>query len=128
MLFMEARSNKLLDPNDIPLKRKQTGNVWAKLVRLTRWLVVIAAFALLMVFFSPVFFKSKDLKAEKEKIKQKIAAEQQRNRQLTREFDLVKTNPEYVERIARDKLNLGKPDEMIFRFDAYPEAAPAPKR
>jgi cell division protein DivIC len=123
---MEARSNRFLDPSAVPLRQRPNGNVWAQLVQWTKWAVVLAASALLLLCFLPVFQKAQGYKEDKEKVKQALAAEQDRYRQLAREFELMKTNKEYVERVARDKLNLGKTGEMIFRFDPYPPAAPAP--
>jgi hypothetical protein len=39
----------------------------------------------------------------------------------------MKNDPAYVEHIARDQLNMGKPGETIIRFDRYQNAAPATK-
>jgi hypothetical protein len=37
----------------------------------------------------------------------------------------MRDDPAYVEHIARDQLNMGKPGETIIRFDKY-QATPAP--
>ena len=36
----------------------------------------------------------------------------------------MKNDQAYVEHIARDQLNMGKPGETIIRFDRYQYAAP----
>ena len=48
---------------------------------------------------------------------------------LELETEHMKNDPAYVEQIARDRLNMGKPGETIIRFDKYqatpPNALPA---
>ena len=48
------------------------------------------------------------------------------NKQKT-EIEALKTDPSYVERTARNKLNLSRPNEMIFRFEPAPQM-PGPQR
>ena len=38
----------------------------------------------------------------------------------------MKNDPAYVEHIARDRLNMGKPGETIIRFDRYQTAGRLP--
>ena len=47
--------------------------------------------------------------------------------QLKLETEQMKNNPAYVEHIARDQLNMGKPGETIIRFDKYQPVAPNAK-
>jgi cell division protein DivIC len=113
-------SSKLLDLGSVPLKRKPNGNIWAKLAKVMQILVALAVIAGIVACFLPVIHQEHRLQREKADTEAKIATEEAINRQYNRQFDLLKTNPEYVERIARDRLNVGKPGEMIFRFDPYP--------
>lgn len=116
-------SSRRLDPGDVPLRRKGGGNVWAKLAQITQWLVIAVVFAALFACFLPVIRQVQKLQDDKRKQAGAIAAAQAENRQWNRQIDLLRTNPEYIERIARDKLNLGKTGEIIFRFDPYPPPA-----
>ena len=113
-------SSRLLDLGSVPLKRKPAGNVWANLARMMQVLLGLAVLAGIFACFMPVIRQVQNLQSEKAKLEAQTAAEQAANRQLNRQFDLLKSNPEYIERISRDRLNLGKPGEMIFRFDPYP--------
>ncbi len=113
-------SSKLLDLGSVPLKRKPVGNVWANLARMMQVLLVLAVVAGIFACFMPVIRQVQNLQGDKAKLEAQTAAEQAANRQLNRQFDLLKSNPEYIERVSRDSLNLGKPGEMIFRFDPYP--------
>ncbi len=47
--------------------------------------------------------------------------------QLKLETERMKNDPAYVEHIARDTLNMGKPGEVIIRFDKYQTATAGPK-
>jgi len=46
------------------------------------------------------------------------------NRRLQQQLELLKNNPLYIERVSRDRLNLGRPGEVIFRFDPYQQTTP----
>jgi cell division protein FtsB len=116
-------SSRRLDPGDVPLRRKAGGNVWAKLAQVTQWLIIAAVFAALFACFLPVIRQVQNLQGAKAKQAAQIAAAQVENRQWNRQLDLLRTNSEYIERIARDKLNLGRTGEIIFRFDPYPATA-----
>ncbi len=111
--------SRLLDLDSVPLKRKAAGNIWAKLIQITQVLLVLAVFGGIFACFLPVIRQVQRLKEKKNANNAAIASEQAVNRQMNREFELLKSNPEYVERISRDRLNVGKPGEMIFRFDPY---------
>ena len=123
---MEARSSRFLDPNAVPLKRRPEGNVWAKLVQLTKWFLLFAVCALLLVVFLPVLNNAQRYKDRKEELQHRILADKDHYAQLSKDLELLKVDPDYLQRIARDKLNLGKPGEMIFRFDPYPPASNPP--
>jgi len=42
------------------------------------------------------------------------------NKQKT-EIEALKTDSSYIERTARNKLNLARPNEVIFRFEPSPQ-------
>lgn len=95
------------------------GNIWATLVQVTQMLLILAVFAAMVLCFLPVIQTSQKLQAEKAKIAREIAQAQETNRRLQLEVEQLKNNPLYIEQKARDKLNLGRPGEVIFRFDPY---------
>ena len=112
-------STRFLDPSSIPLKRQSGGNIWATLVQLTQGLTVVALLSILMLFFLPVIQKTQHLQEEKARLQREIAVEQDRQQQLQLETEHMKSDPAYVEHIARDKLSMGKPGETVFHFDKY---------
>ena len=120
-------STRFLDPSSIPLKRQSGGNIWATLVHITQAVTVIILLAGLMLCFLPVIQKTKRLQDEKATLQREIAAEQDHQQQLQIETEHMKNDPAYVEHIARDQLNMGRPGETIFRFDRYQPAPAASK-
>jgi len=76
------------------------------------------------LFFLPVIQKENGYKAELAKLQNQIAARLEEQAQLKLETEHMKNDPAYVEHIARDQLNMGKPGETIIRFDRYQAAAP----
>jgi len=122
--------SRLLDLDSVPLKRKAGANIWAKLIQVTQILLIAAVLGGIFACFLPIIRQVQKLKEKKAANNASIAAEQAVNRQMNREFELLRTNPEYIERVSRDRLNVGKPGETILRFDPYVDApqgsAPAP--
>jgi cell division protein DivIC len=121
---------RFLDPSSIPLKRQSGGNIWATLVPIIQVAIVVGLLAVVGLFFVPVIQKQDAYKAQIAETQRKIAAAQDEQAQLKLETEHMKNDPAYVEHIARDRLNMGKPGETIIRFDPYQAAprtsAPAP--
>src|SRR5450631_1210439 len=117
-------SARFLDPSSIPLKRQSGGNIWATLVPIIQVAIVVGLLAVVGVFFLPVIQKQDAFKAEIAKKQREIAAAMEQQAQLKLETEHMKNDNAYVEHIARDRLNMGKPGETIIRFDPY---QPAPR-
>jgi cell division protein FtsL len=120
-------SARFLDPSSIPLKRQSGGNIWATLVHVTQAITVIVLLSGLMLFFLPVIQKTHRLQSDKEELQRRIAAAQDQQEQLQLETEHMKNDPAYVEHIARDQLNMGRPGETILRFNRYQATLPDPK-
>ncbi len=110
---------RFLDPSSIPLKRQSGGNIWATLLPIIQIGIVLGLLAVVGLFFVPVIQKENDYKAEIAKKQREIAAAQDEQAELQLETEHMKNDPAYVEHIARDELNMGKPGETIIRFDRY---------
>jgi len=116
-------SARFLDPSSIPLKRQSGGNIWATLVPIIQGAIVVGLLAVVGLFFLPVIQTENKYKAELAKLQRETAAAEDQQVQLKLETEYMKNNPAYVEHIARDQLNMGKPGETIIRFDRYQPAA-----
>jgi cell division protein FtsB len=117
---------RFLDPSSIPLKRQSGGNIWATLVPIIQGAIVVGLLAVVGLFFVPVINTQNGYKAELAKLQRQTAAAEDQQAQLKLETEYMKNNPAYVEHIARDQLNMGKPGETIIRFDRYQQTAPNP--
>lgn len=81
------------------------------------------------VLFIPIFKQRSDESARIAQLQQEIAKQKATYLRQTRETEQLKNNPEYVEMIARDRLDLMKPGETIIRLEparAATVATPAP--
>ncbi len=112
-------SSRLLDPSSIPLRDTSEGNIWSTLVQVAQWVIFFICICGILLLFLPVIDISKSHKDQIEELQRKIAAERDHQRELVLETREMQTDPEFVERISRDRLNLGKPNETIVRFDPY---------
>ncbi|MCE0523729.1 MAG: septum formation initiator family protein [Methylacidiphilales bacterium] len=114
---------RFLDPSSIPLKRQSGGNIWATLVPVIQGAIVIGLLAVVGLFFVPVIQTENNYKAEIAKKQREMAAALDEQAELKLETEHMKNDPAYVEHIARDQLNMGKPGETIIRFDRYQPVA-----
>jgi len=120
-------SARFLDPSSIPLKRQSGGNIWATLVPIIQGAIVVGLLAVVGLFFLPVIQTENGYKAELAKLSRETAAAEDQQTELKLETEHMKNDPAYVEHIARDQLNMGKPGETIIRFDRYQMAGPGAK-
>jgi len=101
-------------------RRKKPTPVWQTLNGLLTLLIAGAVGAILFFFFQPELAKLQEMQrryGELETNRNLATVEQLR---LSREKELLKTDPEFLENVARDKLDLMKPGETIFRLDGRP--------
>lgn len=61
------------------------------------------------------------MKAQYQSLQTDIAGLKQDNGKLTKEVHLLKTDPACIERIARDKLGLARPGEIVYYYAEYAE-------
>ena len=109
----------LFDEEDYTVRRRRRNepDFWQRINKVLAALVVLGVFLGIGVMFYPVWQKQQDMRArvaaltvEKEEKSAQLAA-------ARRELELLKNDPEYVETIARDRINVMKPGETIFRVE-----------
>jgi cell division protein DivIC len=119
---------RFLDPASIPLKRQGgSGNIWATLVTITQGLTVFVALTGLALFFLPVIQKTHQYEEEQASLRAQIEKAQDEQQEIRTETEHMKTDPAYVEHIARDRLQMGRPGEEIVHFTPYQTAPPTTK-
>jgi cell division protein FtsB len=92
-------------------------SVWRPLSRLME-LVIYSLLALAAwKFFGPELLRRDELAAEKHRLEHIRAEKEARVLRLRQEHRLLKTDKEYLETVARDRLNLQREGEHIVRID-----------
>ncbi len=88
--------------------------------RLNRWLtigLVLGVIAVVICKFLPELQKQKVARAEEEQLMLLIKQRRDSLNRKTREISWLKNDPNYVEIIARDRLDLMKDGETIYRIE-----------
>jgi cell division protein FtsB len=86
-------------------------------------LVAIAAVASSAVLGSDGVTRLLHLRAERQELGQAAVERLQANAALRAEIARLRADPKYLEALARKRLGLVKPDEMVYRF-LDPDRAP----
>lgn len=98
-------------------RRRNEPDFWHRINRVLQFLVVAGFLLTVGVMFYPVWHKQQDMRlrvlALETELKDKTASLQSRQNEL----DLLRNDREYLETVARDRLNLMKPGETIFRIE-----------
>ena len=104
-----------------------SGGIWHSLNRLLAVLIVLGLAGGIAIHFSPELAKRRAQQAILDQLKVAVEAERQEFQRNTREEKMLQLDSEYVGLIARDRLDLMKEGEMIYRLEA-PRAEQAKMR
>lgn len=99
-------------------RARRQQSVWHFLNRLVFTLIVFAVLTATICVFLPELKKRTDQYVRIDELKAEIAREKITLDHRTREVDLLQNDPAYVEILARDRLDLMKEGETIFRLQA----------
>ena len=108
-------------------KGRYNPRVWHYLNRFMVLIILLVASAFGVLTFYPAWIRRDELVGQLEAEQAKLAAEQLLQKQRSREVNLLQTDPEYVETIARDKLGVMKPGETIYRLDGSKRPVASPQ-
>jgi cell division protein DivIC len=109
---------------DFRVRREAT--VWQQLNRILRVLLVLAIWLVIVSLFVPPYKKLMQSRAEIDQLQQQVSDQQSILARQTREVNLLKTDVTYLETIARDRLDLMKEGETIFRLESTRAGKPKP--
>jgi cell division protein FtsB len=90
--------------------------------RIVYLLIIVAAFILLICWFLPLVKEQQRQQHALQALKQQVEQERTKYNKQSKKLTLLQNDPTYTELLARDKLDLMKPGETIFRMDPAPEA------
>lgn len=109
--------------SSVGYRRQKEPTFWLVINRILLILVSLGLIAIVALWFYPELERRNEMAANLEKQEQELAKEQLLRKQREREIYLLQNDKAYIETIARDKLDLMKEGETIFRLD--PSKKPA---
>ncbi len=92
--------------------------VWVSLNRALASSIVLLVVGTLAVRYLPETSKKNDIQAEIQALEAKVAEKRSLVTRHEREERLLRTNPEYLSLVARERLDLMQEGETIIRFDS----------
>ena len=104
-------------------RARREATVWQRLNRILLVLLIIAIW--LVSLFVPPYKRLMQSRTEIDNLQQQVNEQQTLLARQTREVSLLKTDVGYLETIARDRLDLMKEGETIFRLETA-KAKPKP--
>ena len=101
-------------------RARREATVWQRLNSVLRVLLVLALVLIIVSLFLPQSKKLTQSRAEIDKLQGQVNEQKSLLARQTREVNLLKTDPAYLETMARDRLDLMKEGETIFRLEQPP--------
>ena len=98
-------------------RARREATIWQQMNHVLRVLLFIAVWLLAISFFLPPYKKLNQNRAEIEQLQAQVAEQEALLARQTKQVTLLKTDPTYLETIARDSLELMKEGETIFRLE-----------
>jgi cell division protein FtsB len=98
-------------------RARREATVWQRLNRILVALLLLAVALGALSLFVPPYKKLTQSRAEIDNLQAQVNEQKLLLARQTREVNLIKTDATYLETIARDKLDLMKEGEVIFRLE-----------
>ncbi len=92
--------------------------LWLRVQSMGYWMFLAIVAVGVVLLFVPLWHRQYALQRENRRLEANVMRLEALEKQYKSEIEALKTDPTYVERIAREKLNLVKPNETVFQFPA----------
>ena len=102
-------------------RARREATVWQRLNSILRVLLAVAVLLVIVSLFLPLSKKRAQSQVEIDRLQAQVNDQKTLLARQTREVNLLKTDPAYLEFVARDRLDLMKEGETVFRLE--PQAA-----
>jgi cell division protein FtsB len=102
-------------------RARREASVWQRLNRVLRVLLTLAVALVIVSLFLPLYKKRTQSQNEIDALQSQVNDQKILLARQTREVNLLKTDATYLETIARDRLDLMKEGETIFRLEPSPK-------
>lgn len=101
----------------IDFRARREATIWQRLNRLLKALLVLTFFLVVVSLFVPQNRRLNRSRGEIDNLQAQVNEQKMLLARQTREVSLLKTDATYLETIARDRLDLMKDGEVIFRLE-----------
>jgi cell division protein FtsB len=98
-------------------RARREATVWQRLNSVLRLLLALAVVLVIVSLFLPPYKKLGQGRTEIDNLQSQVNDQKILLARQTREVNLLKTDPTYLETMARDRLDLMKAGETIFRLE-----------
>ena len=105
----------------VDFRARRDATVWQRLNRVLLVLLVVALWLAIISLFVPPYKKLTQGRTEIDHLQAQVNEQKGLLARQTREIYLLKTDATYLETIARDRLDLMKEGETVFRLEAPPK-------
>ncbi len=102
-------------------RARREASIWQQLNRILRALLFVAVALIVSSLFIPQHKKLTQSRGEIDNLQAQVNDQKMLLARQTREVSLLKADPTYLETIARDRLDLMKEGETIFRLEQPPK-------
>jgi cell division protein FtsB len=109
-------------------RQSQEPRLWSILTRIVAMLMLIAFGVLVVAIFTPALQERREGIARREQLVLQLDKEKATQSRQMLELDLLKNDSTYLETIARDRLDLMKPGETIFRMEEAQTVSAVPAK
>jgi cell division protein FtsB len=99
-------------------RARREATLWQRLNRVLRILLLIAIWLVVVSLFVPPYKKLTQSRSEIDALLAQVSDQKLLLAQQTRKINLLKTDPTYLETFTRDRLDMMKEGETIFRLEA----------
>lgn len=97
--------------------KKKSNRQKKKAVLITLIIVIVLAYGSIVLFGSHGLITLMNKKSEKDALIYTIKKDSLRNEALKNKLDKVKSDPDYIEKIAREKYNMQKAGEKVYKIE-----------
>ena len=98
-------------------RARREATVWQRLNSILRVLLAVAVLLVIVSLFLPLSKKRAQSQLEIDRLQAQVNDQKTLLARQTREVNLLKTDPAYLEIMARDRLDLMKEGETVFRLE-----------
>jgi len=94
--------------------------LWGKLQSLGFFVFVAIVGCGVALLFVPLLHQRREMQQDNARLDREIDQQETLEKKQKTEIEALKNDSSYIERTARNKLNLARPNEVIFRFETPP--------